>query len=300
MSYQTDSPSPNWSTFNFTTPTVDKSGQIIRETTYQVNYYEEMLDNSISLHMISIPAGKFMMGTKKAEIEIMAKKFNAGLFTSEDPEHQVSLEPFLMSKYPITQVQWSIVAGWEKVKIDLPENPAKFVGMLKPVERVSWEEAQEFCQRLSAKTQKHYHLPSEAQWEYACRAGTQTPFSFGETLTVQLANYQNSSIYSLEEKNIYSQEEVRGKTTEVGIFPPNAFGLCDMHGQVVEWCEDDWHPNYENAPIDGTAWVDKDNYQAKKVIRGGAWYFAPWSCRSATRSYNAYDYIFGFRVVLSY
>ena len=162
-----------------------------------------------------------------------------------------------------------------------------------PVEQVSWYDAVEFCQRLSQHTGKEYRLPSEAEWEYACRARTTTPFHFGETITTDLANYHGNYTYANEPTGKY-----REQTTPVGHFPPNGFGLYDMHGNVWEWCEDDRHDNYEGAPNDGTAWLTKQS--SPKVIRGGSWDYFPDLCRSASRNDSprvARIDIFGFRVV---
>ena len=162
-----------------------------------------------------------------------------------------------MGKYPITQAQYQQV---------MSKNPSSFKGDDRPVECVSWDEAVEFCQRLSKQTGKEYRLPSEAEWEYACRAGTTTSYYFGENITDKLANYY---------ENV-------GETTSVGQFPPNAFGLYDMHGNVWEWCEDDWHKDYENAPTYGSAWVL--GASNNKVLRSGSWNSYSLVCRSAFRS----------------
>ena len=200
-----------------------------------------------------------------------------------------------MGKYPITQVQYQEVMG---------KNPSNFKGDERPVEQISWDEAKEFCQRLSKQTEKEYRLPNEAEWEYACRAGTSTGFHFGETMTDKLANYDASETYASEPKG-----ESRGETTAVGEFPPNAFGLYDMHGQVWEWCQDDWHNSYEDAPNDGRARLlggerKKDirllGKSRNKVARGGSWSSRPRYCRSAYRCYYLRVLRFskiGFRVV---
>ena len=155
----------------------------------------------------------------------------------------------------------------------------------------------EFCERLSAHTRRDYCLPSEAEWEYACRAGTQTPFHFGETLTAELANYNSNYTYNDGPKG-----EHRRKTTPVGQFGvANLFGLCDMHGNVREWCADHRHGNYEGAPTSGTAWLSEGD-QARRVIRGGSWDNTPWYCRSAARRAIDPDIALndlGFRVVCS-
>ncbi|MDE5123725.1 MAG: formylglycine-generating enzyme family protein, partial [Trichodesmium sp. St19_bin1] len=164
-----------------------------------------------------------------------------------------------------------------------------------PVERVSWNNATEFCEKLSKKTGRDYRLPSEAEWEYTCRAGTTTPFYFGETITGELANYEASETYADEPKREY-----REQTTPVGQFPPNAFGLYDMHGNVWEFCQDVWHSNYDGTPVDGSAWVNGGN-SSLRVARGGSWVNYPRWCRSAFRfSYNsvvAVNANMGFRVV---
>jgi formylglycine-generating enzyme required for sulfatase activity len=146
------------------------------------------------------------------------------------------------------------------------------------VEQVSWEEAMEFCRRLSQRTELSYTLPSEAQWEYACRAGTTTPFAFGDTLTPDIANYDGNYTYGSGPKGTY-----RAKTTDVGSFLANAWGLQDMHGNLWEWCLDHWHHNYQGAPSDGTPWVNGGD-EALRLLRGGSWIDLPWRCRSAFRS----------------
>jgi formylglycine-generating enzyme required for sulfatase activity len=123
---------------------------------------------------------------------------------------------------------------------------------------------------LSKATGREYRLPSEAEWEYACRAGTTTPFHFGETITTDLANYNGNYTYGSGSKGQY-----RKQTTDVGSFPANAFGLHDMHGNVWEWCQDTWHENYNGAPTDGSAWVDENANQNRMILRGGSWYNNP-------------------------
>lgn len=177
-------------------------------------------------------------------------------------------------------------------------DPSFHKGQLHPVERVSWFEVVEFCQRLSARTQRSYRLPSEAEWEYACRAGTTTPFYFGETITTDLANYKGDYPYSRGPKGPY-----REKTTLVGHFPANAFGLHDMHGNIWEWCQDDWHETYKGSPSNGQAWIDPERDEdTPKVLRGGSWGNLPWYCRSADRLKNfpgSKNKEYGFRLVLA-
>jgi len=255
--------------------TVNRVGQIIRREQGLGRYFTEDLGNGVTLDMAAIPGGSFIMGSPEAEGE-------EDIFSGERPQHQVTIQPFYMGKYPITQAQWQRVVQLPRVN-DRLENPYMSGRGNRPVEYVSWYDTVEFCARLASVTKRTYSLPSEAQWEYACRAGTTTPFHFGETLTTDLANCY---IYGSRTKGIY-----REKTTEVGNFGvANAFGLYDMHGNVWEWSLDDWHSNYEGAPTDGSAWLDgNDNLYQKEgyaVLRGGSWGHAPVDCRSACRDHS--------------
>ena len=215
-------------------------------------------------------------------------------YDSEHPQHEVTVQPFFMGKYPVTQAQWRVVAALPKVRSDLNPNPSRFQGDNRPVEQVNWYDAVEFCVRLSQKTGREYRLPSEAEWEYACRAGTITPFHFGETITPDLANYNGEYTYGAGFQGKYRQE-----TTPVGSFQvANAFGLYDMHGNVWEWCADHVHGNYQGAPTDGSAWLN-DNDDKARQLRGGSWDDGPRYCRSASRSYGDADdryNVLGFRV----
>jgi formylglycine-generating enzyme required for sulfatase activity len=177
--------------------------------------------------------------------------------------------------------------------------PERFPGEQRPVVNVSWRDAMAFCQRLRLRTGKNYTLPSEAQWEYACRAGTTTPFHCGATISTKLANYDGREVNGGGEKGEY-----RKKTTDVDNFPSNPWGLHDMHGNVWEWCVDHWHGNYDGAPEDGRAWIDEEakgnkNDMDRRLLRGGSWDFRPAYCRSAYRDYRGTDfriYFIGFRV----
>ena len=265
-------------TFTFETFTVNPNGKVSPPESKTARYYSEDLGNDITLEMIAIPGGTFTMGTEDEEIERLVKKFNWDGFRSERPQHQVTVPPFFMGKYPITQAQWKAIAATAKIDIDLETNPSRFKGDELPVESVKWYQATEFCKRLSRETKQEYRLPSEAEWEYACRAGTTTPFYFGETITGKLANYNASYTYSGEPNGEYRQQ-----TTPVGQFPPNAFGLYDMHGNVWEWCEDNWHDNYDGAPTDGSVWIENGD-DNRSPLRGGSWYDFPDYCRSAYRN----------------
>ncbi len=198
---------------------------------------------------------------------------------------EVTFRRFFLGKYPVTQKQYEAVMG---------NNPSYFKGPNRPVENVSWNDTTEFFQRLSQKTGRQYRLPSEAEWEYACRAGTTTPFYFGETITTDLANYNGNYTYGSAPKGIYREE-----TTDVGSFPPNAFGLYDMHGNVWEWCQDVWHENYSGAPTDGSAW-ESGGDSSYRMLRGVSWHNHPKNCRCANRNKGDYAGSInnGFRVVL--
>ncbi|NES72182.1 MAG: formylglycine-generating enzyme family protein [Okeania sp. SIO2D1] len=263
---------------------------VIKKQRRRVTGIVEDLGDGIKLELVEIPAGKFLMGSPEDELEHSS---------DESPQHEVNVSAFFMGCYPITQGQWkAIVNNVPKIQRDLDSNPSRFKGDNLPVETVSWYDAVEFCARLSKYTGRNYRLPSEAEWEYACRAGTTTPFHFGETITTDLANYDGNYTYGQGVKGKYREE-----TTPIGSFKvANAFGLYDMHGNVYEWCEDDWHDNYEDAPDDGSVWRsgNQDTTKTTKVIRGASWINNPRWCRSASRviyyADDLIDYI-GFRVL---
>ena len=244
------------------------------------------LAEGISLEMISIPGGAFLMGSPEGEG-----------YDLERPQHEVRVASFWMGRVTVTQAQYQTVMG---------RNPSTFQvnGANRPVETVSWQDATAFCERLSQQFGQTFRLPTEAEWEYACRAGTTTPFHFGTTLTTDLANYRGtdwdyggqiySGAYGVGSHGVY-----REQTTDVGIFLPNRFGLYDMHGNIWEWCQDLWHDNYGDAPNDGGAWLTQTN-ESFRVARGGSWDNPPDVCRSACRYRIAPDIrgsVLGFRVV---
>ena len=235
---------------------------IVKKTSGQAHRFLQDLGSGVNLQMVAIPGGILMMGAPELE---------EGSSDSQRPQHRVDLPTFYMGKNPVTQAQYAAVMG---------TSPAYFQGGDRPVETVSWHDAVEFCQKLSQLTDRHYRLPSEAEWEYACRAGTATAFYFGETISTEVANYRSE------------------ETTVVGSFPANAYGLYDMHGNILEWCADKYHGNYLGAPTDGSAWANDAN--STYVLRGGSWYSKPSYCRSAARVYYQPNYrcsYFGFRVV---
>ena len=257
--------------------------------------YDEALSKDVlPLRMMLIPAGTFTMGSPEDELERR---------DSEGPQHEVTLSQFFMAKYPVTQSQWRAVAALPQVKRKLKVNPSRFKGELRPVESVSWYDAVEFCDRLTIFTNRQYRLPTEAEWEYACRAGTTTPFHFGETITTDLANYRGTDDDEYKWSGSYAdgpKGEYRGETTPVNQFEgANAFGLCDMHGNVWEWCQDHWHSNYEGAPTDGSVWL-MENKETRRVRRGGSLINSSSSCRSACRyefEPGVVNKAIGFRVI---
>jgi formylglycine-generating enzyme required for sulfatase activity len=253
----------------------------------QAEFFTEDLGNGVFLEMVAIPGGTFVMGSPNSE---------EGRKDNENPQHSVTITPFYMGKFTVNQAQWKAVASLPQVNCALNPDQSYFKGCNLPVESITWDEAAEFCERLSQKTGRNYRLPSEAEWEYACRAGTTTPFHFGDTITSDLANYDGVILsYSSGSKGIY-----RKKTTPVGSFQvANAFGLYDMHGNVWEWCADSWHTHYHGAPSDGRAWDDNSDNRYR-LLRGGSWSGNLVSCRSASRGIDfpgGKSSRIGFRVV---
>jgi formylglycine-generating enzyme required for sulfatase activity len=262
---------------------------VVRSQREQTRYFTENLGEGIGMDLISIPRSQFWMGTSE-----LVKN----LPDQERPYHQVAIAPFFMGKYPVTQKQWQAVAVLEKIRFEMNPDPSRFKGANLPVEGVLWREAVEFCDRLRQLTGKPYRLPSEAEWEYACRGGTTSAFCFGETIMPTLACYDGSVKYGSGPTG-RSQKA----TTEVGSFGvANAFGVYDIHGNIWEWCMDHWHENYDGAPTDGTAWVTNDKYQYR-VLRGGSWIDEPQYCRSAHRNGVAPTnklLTIGFRIAVSF
>lgn len=225
---------------------------------------------ALNIEMVAIKGGSFNMGSNMAE--------------KEQPIHTVSLRNYYIGKYEVTQRQWHIVMGY---------NPSKVVGDSLPVEQVSWKNVQLFLTRLNKLTGKNYSLPSEAQWEYAARAGTTTHFNTGNCLSTDDANYNGTSPLIGCEKGIYRRKEV-----PVGSFKPNNWGLYDVHGNVWEWCSDYYAEDYyKNSPAQDPKGPNSGSY---KIIRGGGWGYFGAGCRSAYRGFYgptlSFDDI-GFRLV---
>ncbi|NER98436.1 MAG: formylglycine-generating enzyme family protein [Symploca sp. SIO1B1] len=275
--------------FDFEVVMVNAIGEVTKTQRHQAQFFTQELGNEVTLEMVAIPSGTFLMGAPISE---------KGSHNDECPQHQVTVQPFFMSKYPITQAQWQAVATLPRVNRSLDNNPSRFKGDNLPVESVSWYDSDEFCTRLSQQTGIAYRLPSEAEWEYACRAGTTTPFYFGKTITSELADYDASVSYAYEPRGTYRQ-----RTNPVGEFPPNAFGLRDLHGNVWEWCADPWRENCNDPPSDDSIWPNKnENNHRSWLLRGGSWSSVPQVCRCAFRLRLKQDngnYFIGFRVVCS-
>jgi formylglycine-generating enzyme required for sulfatase activity len=286
--------------FEFTVVTVNEQGieqsRQQRNSRYFIEPLGDIADPQVPcLEMVEIPGGEFMMGSPDDELE---------RYDDESPRHLVRVSPFFMSKYQVTQAQWKAIAAMDKVDIDLDLAPSQFTGDNLPVDSVSWLQAQEFCERVTRFAKRKNgdtswicRLPTEAEWEYACRAGTTTPFHFGENISASFANYNGNYTYGQGKKGEYQE-----KTSLVGSFDvANSFGLYDMHGNVWEWCLDNWHDSYENAPDDGSAWINsEENDDNTHVLRGGSWFGNPNRCRSAYRYGDLTDdYLndVGFRVV---
>ena len=259
---------------------VRRDGRVESYHEHQIRYFREYIGGNFwhrqHLELVKIPGGNFVMGASASENKHTER---------EQPQHRVEIQPFYFGRYPITQAQYQLLLG---------ENSAHFRGAEHPIENVNYYQAIEFCEILAKKTGRAYRLPSEAEWEYACRSGTTTPFHCGAAMMADLANLDGREGY-----NRSPESEYRQTTTPVGLFPPNAFGLYDMHGNVLEWCSDNWQETYHKAPNHGKPWLDGDpNYHP---VRGGSWDTPPRSCRSASRCpMSAFycDRSIGFRVAL--
>jgi len=268
---------------------VNSRGETIQKLRFETTYFEENLGGGVSLKMVHIPSGKFVMGAAKKEKETSKNEY---------PQREIVLPEFWIGQYVVTQAQWKATMGPKIINTKKTDYATSHITTnkvkkpLQPIDNIFWTNAIDFCQKLSQKTGRDYRLPSNAQWEYACRAGTTTPFHFGNTLTPNLANYNGNYTYDQGPKGSY-----REQTTEVGCFPPNAFGLYDMHGNAWEWCLDGWQNFEVGSSLEQN--IQRLSRQ-KKSLRGGSWFYLPTNCRSAYHLtypfHNRTDDI-GFRVV---
>lgn len=294
--------------------TVDASGKVINRRSVQVQYFVEdkisLPSDAKAIEMALIPAGKFRMGMPSQEKQIVLESalkhdINWGDVNVDQstPIQNINFaKAFYVSRYAVTQVQWFAVMGRDYDKDGFKKRFGKlynkFKGDNRPMVSVSWNDAKAYCSKLSELTSRSYRLPTESEWEYSCRAKTTTPFYFGETITSDLVNHHGTYPYANAADGNYRQV-----TTDVGSFPPNEWGLYDMHGNTEEWCEDVWHENYNGIPQDGSAWLNSGDQQDRlRPLRGGDWDSLASKCRSAKRSgypvTAAYETI-GFRVAAS-
>ncbi|MSR50504.1 MAG: WGR domain-containing protein [Gemmataceae bacterium] len=238
-------------------------GEGLSKAEKQAKVAEEDLGKGVKLEMVLVPAGKFMMGSPASE----KNRYD------DETQHKVTLtKPFYMGKYEVTQEQWEAVMG---------DNPSETKEAKYPVTDVSWEDCQEFIEKLNTSTKGNYRLPTEAEWEYACRAGTSTAYSFGAKITPKNANYDDSGI---------------DKPIEGGTYKPNAFGLYDMHGNVWEWCED-WLADYSPGAV--TDPKGPTTTGETRVLRGGSFVCFASDARSSLRLSGAptyRDFSNGFRL----
>ena len=262
-----------------------------------------VFENSVGMRFVLIPPGTFMMGSKDSPAQVVRHcampNVQAGWFHDEHPRHKVTLtKAFYMAIHEVTQGAYEAVTqpkdgkgkGKRKGKKTTKEYPAEYKGANKPIANVSWSHGEQFCKTLSTRDGRKYALPTEAQWEYACRAGTDTPFSFGQTVSTRQANYHGGYTYG---KGPKAKGKARRKPLPVGSLRHNAWGLYDMHGNVSEWCADRYGPYGSAAESDPKGPADGREH----VLRGGSWRSYPGACRSAFRSRDeASTYHVGFRV----
>jgi formylglycine-generating enzyme required for sulfatase activity len=249
--------------------------------------FTERLGKRTTLHMVQVGGGAFLMGAPESE---------PGSQSSEHPPHHVAVPSFYLGKHAVTIAQWRAVMRAFPYAMKFVDDSFKRSDR-QPVVRVSYDEVEEFCARLSRKTRRAYRLPTEAEWEYACRAGASTAFAFGATISRELAVHDGVTIRRADPDGTHATTRAVG-----GLGIANAFGLFDMHGNVWEWCQDWWHGTYQGAPVDGSAWCSA-GAAPTRLLRGGSWYSEAAFCRSASRSFGGEAGIrsrqIGFRLALT-
>ena len=290
--------------FEFEVVQFDSNGHSVIQETKKNRYFREELGNGVFLDMVYIPGGRFKMGTHWSEDAMISwlenlknPDFAMHLPPQDFPSHLVKVPSFLMGRFPVTQMQWTEVSKLPEIRRKISSFPSLISGRNFPVEGISWDDAMEFCDRLSKITNRQYRLPSESEWEYACRAGTNTKFHFGDTVTRSLANCttefecfnpvltQNKFNFtvSVDGRDIPQPEQWEESPIEVGSLKvANNLGLCDMHGGVLEWCSDHFHHHYHGHPTDGSAWIDEGDQNAR-IVRGGSRAEKYTYCSSSTR-----------------
>lgn len=291
--------------FTYSVATTDEYGVIKGRRQGESKGFNENLGDGVNLEMVLIPGDNFWMGSPQQDSARIIKEYerigktreySGQLFQNETPQGPVKVVSFYMSRFEVTQRQWGRVAEYAKSQIDLKPSPSFFRGDNRPAEQVSWEEANEFVERLKKKTKRAYRLPSEAEWEYAARAGTTTPFHFGDTVTPELVNYDGRYPWGLANPGLNRQQTYDVGSSNVA----NAFGLFDMHGNVFEWCMDPWHSTYQGSPSEATVWEVNGDLRYR-IIRGGSYMTPAVYCRTAGRAADNPAGRFpnvGFRVVV--
>lgn len=311
MSGRTLDPVPPLQTFTFQTVTLNRQGRELTRRSLSARQFVEELGEGVRLEMVEIPSGSFLMGLAENLVDQEIREYLRYAKEGEEnierwahrqtPQHEVAVPSFLIGKFAVTQRQWAVVAGWEPIRRRLFQTPSNFdridQGPDQPVENICWEDAQEFCVRLSRQTGRGYRLPSEAEWEYACRAGTTTAFAIGETITPQIVCYNGEFPYADAPAGLNRESPIPVGSLGVA----NGFGLFDMHGNVWEWCEDEWRDGYNGAPEDGRPVIERGDTD-RRVLRGGSFKARAFRCSSSFRLSDesrtkAINY--GLRVVLS-
>lgn len=251
-------------TLQLTSVKLNDRGEIIDRPPCQGQIFQEDLGNGVLLTMVRIAPGKFVMGSPATEEDSQ---------THEQPQRQVDISEFYLGQTQVTQTQWSAIFNDKSASLNRQNRL--------PAHSMNWLEAIDFCDRLSEKTGRQYRLPSESEWEYACRSHTTTPFAYGDSIIPSVVNYNGEHPYAQAAKGIFRQ-----KATPVATFAPNLFGLYDMHGNLWEWCLDEWFDSYDGAPTDGSPWgnITVRDGQQLRVVRGGSWFSHARICRAASRA----------------